>query len=96
MLLGNNLDTMNTSNCQATTNSAKGNQRYNLMKAVSGSDWGHDKKTLLLTYKALVGSVFDFCAPIYFLNLKPFNIAKMQIVQIRLATGSLTCMLSAR
>jgi hypothetical protein len=49
-LLGNYLDTMHTGNNQAYTNSSKGNQRYNIMKAVSGSDWGHDKETLLLTF----------------------------------------------
>jgi hypothetical protein len=59
-LLGNHLDTMHTGNNQASTASSKGNQRYNLMKAVSG----HNKETLLMIFKALIGSVFDFGHPI--------------------------------
>jgi hypothetical protein len=51
------------------------------MKAVSGSDWGHDKETLFLTYKALVESLFSFCVGIWFPNCKPSNIASLQIIQ---------------
>jgi hypothetical protein len=54
---------------------AKATQRLNLMKAVSGSSWGHDKETLLLTFKALVEYVFSFATAIWFPNCKPSNIA---------------------
>jgi hypothetical protein len=60
------------------------------MKAVSGSSWGHDKDTLLLTYKALVASVFNFGAAIDYPNCKPTNIACFQVLQnaaLLLATG---------
>jgi hypothetical protein len=89
-MLGNHLDTMFTSNNQASQNQAKGNKRYNMMKAVSGSDWGNDKETLLMTFNCIVGSVFDFGAPVYFPNCKPTNVAKIQSVQnagMHLTTG---------
>jgi hypothetical protein len=39
---------------------AKCSQRLNLLKAVCGSTWGHDKQMLLITYKALVESVISY------------------------------------
>jgi hypothetical protein len=67
-------------------------QRLNLMKAVCGSSWGHNKETLLLTFRAFVESVFSFASPIWFPNYKPSNIQKLQVIQnaaMRLITGCL-------
>lgn len=72
---------------------SKGCQRVNLMKADEpdeSSSWGHNKKTLIITYKTFVKSVFNFGAPIWFPNAKPSNIEKLQIIQntaMRLITG---------
>jgi hypothetical protein len=52
--LGSYLDSMFCMNCQSNHNHSKSSQLVNLVKAVSGTTWGHDKETLLLTYKALV------------------------------------------
>jgi hypothetical protein len=69
---------------------AKAWQRLNLMKAVCGSSWGHNKETLILTFRAFVESVFSFASPIWFLNCKTSNIQKLQVIQnaaMRLITG---------
>ena len=65
-------------------------QRLNLLKAVCGSTWGHDKQTLLITYKALVESVMSYAAAIWYPNSKPSNVEKLQFIQnsaMRLITG---------
>jgi hypothetical protein len=59
----------------------KAYQRINLLKAVSGSSRGHDKETLLLTFRALVLLVYSFAVAIWIPNTKPSNIAKLQHIQ---------------
>jgi hypothetical protein len=69
---------------------AKATQRINILKAVCGSSWGHDKETLMITYKALVDSVFSYAAAVWFPNCKPSNVEKLQFIQnsaMRLVTG---------
>jgi hypothetical protein len=44
---------------------AKCSQHLNLLKAVCGTSWGHDKQTLLITYKALVESVMSYAAAVW-------------------------------
>jgi hypothetical protein len=73
-----------------TAITAKAHQRLNLPRAVSGSLWGHDKETLLLTFRALVESVYSFAAAVWFPNTKPTNVNKLQLIQnaaMRLITG---------
>jgi hypothetical protein len=60
---------------------AKVHQRLNLLKAVSGSSWGHDKEMLLFTFRALVESVYNFAAAVWFPNTKPSNVNKLQMIQ---------------
>jgi hypothetical protein len=88
--LGVIFDPLFYSRKQACSLETESSQRKNLMKAVSGSDWGHDKENLLLAYRALVESVFSHCIVIWFPNCRPSNIARLQIVQnaaMRLMTG---------
>jgi hypothetical protein len=59
---------------------AKAFQCLKILKAVCGSSWGHDEETLL-TYKALVESVFSYAAAVWFPNAKPSNTAKLQFMQ---------------
>jgi hypothetical protein len=69
---------------------AKCSQRLNLLKAVCGTTWGHNSKTLLITYKALVETVMSYAAAVWFPNSKPTNIEKLQFIQnaaMRLITG---------
>ena len=41
------------------------NKRLNLQRALSGTDWGANKKTLLLLYRTLIRSVIDYGAIAY-------------------------------
>jgi hypothetical protein len=69
---------------------SKALQRLKIMKAVSGSLWGHDKETLFITYRALFESVFNFAAPVWWPNCKPTNAVKLQCIQnaaLHLITG---------
>jgi hypothetical protein len=64
---------------------AKASQHLNLLKPVSGSNWGHDKETLLMIYTALVESVYSYG----FLIANPLT-SPLQYVQnaaMRLITG---------
>jgi hypothetical protein len=60
---------------------AKATQRINILKAVCRSTWGHDKETLIITYKVLVESLFSYAASVWFPNCKPTNIEKLQFIQ---------------
>jgi hypothetical protein len=69
---------------------AKVCQRLNILHAVSGFAWGHDKKTLITTYKALIESVLSYACAVWFPNAEPTNIQKLQFIQnyaMRLITG---------
>ena len=60
------------------------------MRALAGSNWGHDKETLLVTFKSLIKSLYTYAAPAWFPNSQPTAINKLQIVQnaaVRIATG---------
>jgi hypothetical protein len=60
---------------------AKACQRLNILRAVSSSSWGHDKETLIITYRALIVSVLTYACAVWFPNAKPTNIQKLQFVQ---------------
>ena len=62
------------------------------MKALAGTSWGQDSKTLLITYKALIRSKMDYAAPVWVPNVKPTPLARLQSIQnagLRIATGAL-------
>jgi hypothetical protein len=65
-------------------------QRLNILRAMSGSAWGHDEQTLIITYKALIESVLSYSCAVWFPNTKPTNIQKLQFVRnsaMQLITG---------
>ena len=67
-------------------------ERLKVIKALAGTSWGQDTKTLLVTYKALIRSKMDFAAPIWAPNVKPSPLSRLQSIQnagLRLATGTL-------
>jgi hypothetical protein len=69
---------------------AKATQRLNILKDDCGSSWGHNKETLLVTYRALVESFFNYATAIWFPDTKTSNIAKLQFIQfsaMHLITG---------
>jgi hypothetical protein len=65
---GVTFDTMFSFKDHVVAIAAKATQRLNILKAVCGSTWGHDKETLLITYKALVDSVFSYAVAVWLPN----------------------------
>ena len=56
----NNLDSVNV-RCQ------KGLQ---ILKVLAGQEWGQSKEILLMTYKATIRPLIDYCCPIWFPKAK--------------------------
>ena len=90
-ILGITLDPQLTFGPHARTVVAKVGARLKIMKALSGTDWGHSHEDLEITFKSLVTSVINYGAPIYSPNLKPTHINKIQCAQnhcLRVVTGA--------
>ena len=56
-------------------------KRNNMLKALSGSSWGQDKDTLLLTYNALGKSIASYAAPVWSTNASDSSVKKIQTAQ---------------
>ena len=68
----------------------KAKPRLNILKLLTGTDWGQQKETILVTFKSLVGSLFTYAAPIWFANTSYSSINRLQVIQnsaLRIATG---------
>ena len=66
-------------------------KRNNVLKALAGTNWGQQKETLLMTYKALGRSIANYAAPVWSTNASESNIGKIQRAQnetLRIITGS--------
>ena len=62
-----------------------------MLKALTGSSWGHDKDTLLWTYNALGKSIASYAAPVWSTNASDSSFKKIQTAQnaaLRTATGA--------
>ena len=89
-ILGVTFDTHFTFNHHAEVTAAKVHKRNNVIKALAGTDWGQDKETLIVTYKAIGRSIIDYAAPVWSPNLSASNWQRLQIPQntaLRTATG---------
>ena len=65
--------------------------RINLLKALAGSTWGHDRDTVLHTFKALIKPLITYACPIWFPIISETNMTKLQTLQnsaLRIATGN--------
>lgn len=60
---------------------AKTQARNNVLKALSGSSWGHQKETMLMTYKAIGRSVLEYGVPIWAPVLSESGWKRLQCVQ---------------
>jgi hypothetical protein len=61
------------------------------MKALSGTSWGHQKETQVITFKSLIRSIISYACPVWFPNLAQEHINSLQVVQnkaLRIATGA--------
>ena len=66
-------------------------KRNNVLKVLAGTNWGQQKETLLMTYKALGRSIANYAAPVWSTNASESNIGKIQRAQneaLRIITGS--------
>ena len=66
-------------------------KRNNMLKALAGSSWGHDKETLLLTYNASGKSIASCAAPVWSTKTSDSSFKKIQTAQnsaLRTATGA--------
>ena len=69
----------------------KSSRSLNIMRCLSGTLWGSNKKTLLILYKSLILSNFDYCCFTY-MNACYSNIKRLDTVQYKallIATGGL-------
>ena len=66
-------------------------KRNNVLKALAGTNWGQQRETLLLTYKALGRSSATCAAPVWSTNASDTSLEKIQRTQneaLRIITGS--------
>jgi hypothetical protein len=64
--------------------------RNNIMKALSGRDWGLQKEDLRVLFKVCIGAVATYCAPAYLANAASTYRNQLQIAQnagARVITG---------
>ena len=64
--------------------------RINILKALTGTNWGQQEEIILITYKSLILSSFMHAAPIWFPNTSSSHIHKLQTIQnsaLRIAIG---------
>ena len=90
-LLGVYLDTFFSFNKHCVQVANRVSKRNNVLKALSGTNWGQQKETLLMTYKALGRPIANYAAPVWSINASETNIGKIQRAQneaLRIITGS--------
>ena len=64
--------------------------RINILKALAGTNWGQQKETIIVTYRALIRSIVTYAAPIWYPNASATSVRKLQVLQnsaLRVATG---------
>ena len=89
-ILGCTLDPLLSFRKHTENLKAKVMKRNNIMKALSGTNWGLEKETLLTTYKATGRSLLNYGCPIWSPGLSETNWGELQVAQnnaLRVATG---------
>ena len=90
-LLGVHFDGLLKFNHHVKEVRSKLNSKNNVLKAITGTDWGKDKETLTSTYKAIGQSQLNYCCPIWTPNLSKTSWRTLQTAQnsaLRTATGN--------
>ena len=91
-ILGVTFDPLFTFTPHVADIAARASRRLQVLKALTGTTWGQDKETILLTYKAIIKPIISYAAPIWFPTTSRTNIAKLQRIQnqaLRTASGSI-------
>ena len=66
------------------------NKRNNVLKALAGTNWGQQKETLLLAYKALGRLIANYAESVWSTNASDTSLGKIQRTQneaLRIITG---------
>ena len=79
-LLGVYLDTFFSFNTHCVQVANRVSKRNNVLKALAGTNWGQQKETLLLTYKALGRSLANYGAPVWSTNASDTSLGKIQLI----------------
>ena len=90
-ILGAYLDTFFLFNNHCVQVANRASKRNNVLKVLEGTNWGQQKETLLMTYKAFGRSIANYAAPVWSTNASESNIGKIQRAQneaLRITTGS--------
>ena len=90
-ILGVYLDTFFSFNNHYVQVANRVSKRNNVLKALAGTNWGQQKETLLMTYKAVGRSIANYAVPAWSTNASESNIGKIQRAQnetLRIITGS--------
>ena len=90
-LLGVYLDTFFSFNAHCVQMANRVSKRNSVLKVLAGTNWGQQKETLLLTYKALGRSIANYAAPVWSTNASDISLEKIQRTQnkaLRIITGS--------
>ena len=85
-LLGVYLDTFFSFNKHCVQVANRVSKRNKVLNALAGTNWGQQKETLLMTYKALGRSIANYAAPVWSINASETNIGKNEA--LRIITGS--------
>ena len=89
-ILGVYLDTSLSFNKHSGYVAERVSSRNNIMKALAGTSWGHQKETLLMTYTAIGRSIINYAAPVWSTNIRDTNYRNIHYTQneaLRIATG---------
>ncbi|MCP4055272.1 MAG: reverse transcriptase family protein [Mesoflavibacter sp.] len=89
-ILGITFDNLLSFRQHAQDLKSKLNSKNNILKALSGSNWGKDKEVMITTYKAISQSVLNYCCPIWTPSLSATSWQGLQTAQnaaLRIATG---------
>ena len=80
-ILGVTFDPQFTFTTHCKNIATKCSSRLNILKALAGTTWGHQKETLLTTYKALIKPVITYAAPIWYPPTCKTNVDSLQVIQ---------------
>ena len=90
-ILGVTLDPLFTFAPHVASTAARASSSLQILKVLAGTNWGKDKRTILLTYDALIKPIITYAAPIWFPRASQSSINRLQVIQnkaLRIASGS--------